>query len=53
MDKLSAIEIRIIKVLREPIDFETIEVRKSKNGKIKRITIHREHDVHLEDEETK
>jgi len=42
-------EFKVLEVLREPIEHETITIKKDKYGRIKRITIHREHDVYLED----
>lgn len=46
---LTQAEKQIILILREPVDHELITIRKDKIGKIKRITIHREHDVHFEE----
>jgi len=46
---LTKAEIKIIEVLREPLAHETITIKKNVDGRIKRITIHREHDVYLED----
>ena len=42
-------ELAVIKALREPTPFGTITIKKSIQGTVKRITIHREEDIFLEE----
>jgi hypothetical protein len=47
--QLTKNEITVIETLRETTPFLSITIKKADYGKIKRITIHRENDVVLED----
>jgi hypothetical protein len=46
--ELTPQEIAVIKAMRESIPFETITIKKSMHGAVKRVTIHREHDIYFE-----
>lgn len=47
--ELSKNEQKVLEILREPVEFQTITIKKAKYGKIKRITVHTEDDVILEE----